>query len=121
MIGWIYDNFNNFRSWTRMVMQHKGIEINSWIESMQKSTTEGKDIALYILSRMFNKHVFVHNVMYEWSTLPYRMEDSYKDIVSKCDFKLVFLKCWAFGEVKQICGPTSLKKHSKCTQQDAGT
>ena len=79
---------------------------------MQKVTTEGNDIALYILARMYYKHVFVHN-LYRWSTLPYRMEDSYKDLVHKCDLELIFLKCWAFGEVKQIRGPVSVPKTSK--------
>ena len=55
---------------------------------------------------MFNKHVFVHNSMYGWCTLPYRMEDNYQDIVDKCDLELIFLKCWAFGEVKKIRGLT---------------
>ena len=109
MIGWIFDNYRNVKSWTRMAMQHKNIEINQWIEDMQKTTTHGDDIALYILSRMFNKHVFVHNSMYGWSTLPYRLEDNYEDVVKKCDLELVFLKCWAFGEVKKIRAPTTTR------------
>ena len=58
---------------------------------------------------MFNKHVFIHNSMYGWCTLPYRMEDNYQDIIDKCDLELVFLKCWAFCEVKKIRGPTSTR------------
>ena len=50
MIGWIYDNYRNVKGWTRMAMQHKNIEINNWLEDMQKTTTHGDDIALYILS-----------------------------------------------------------------------
>ena len=114
MIGWIYDNYRKVKEWTRMAMQHKNIEINKWLECMQKTTTHGDDIALYIVSRMFNKHVFVHNSMYGWSTLPYHMEDSYKEVVKKCDLELVFLKCWAFGEVKKIHGPTG--KHQTVTE-----
>ena len=56
---------------------------------------------------MFNKHAFVHNAMYGWSTMPYRREDNHADIVAKCDLELVFLKCGAFGEVKKIRGPTT--------------
>ena len=119
MIGWMYDNYNNIKNWTRMAMQHKGIKLNNWIKNKQKTTTQGDDIALYIFTRMFNKHVFIHNSMYNWSTLPYRMEDSYKDIVCKCDIELVFLKCWTFGKVKQIYGPTDVPKIGKHTQQDA--
>ena len=107
MIGWIYDNYNNVKSWTRMAMQHKNIELDSWIEKMQKATTEGDDISLYILARMYNKHVFVHDSKYGWSTLPYRVEDNYTDIVSKCDLELVYLKNWVFGEVKKIRAPVA--------------
>ena len=105
MIGWIYDNYWDVKGWTRMAMQHKNIDIEEWLEDMHKTTTHGDDIALYILSRMFNKHVFVHNSKYGWCTMPYRTEDSHQDIVAKCDLELVFLKCWAFGEVKKIRGP----------------
>ena len=110
MIVWIYDNYRKVKSWTRMAMQHKNIEINRWLEDMQKTTTHGDDIALYILSRMFNKHVFVHNSTYGWSTLPYRLEDNYQDVVKKCDLELVFLKCWAFGEVKKIRTLAEMRK-----------
>ena len=46
MIGWIFDNYRNVQSWTRMAMQHKSIEFNQWIEDMQKTTTHGDDIVL---------------------------------------------------------------------------
>ena len=38
--------------------------------------------------------------------MPYRTEDNHQDVVNKCDLELVFLKCWAFGKVKKIRGPT---------------
>ena len=100
-----------------MAMHHKNINFDSWLENMQKVTTEGDDIALYILARMYNKHVFVHNSMYGWSTLPYHMEDSYKDVVCKCDLELVYLKCWAFSEVKKIRGPASVPDLGKNTSK----
>ena len=105
MIGWIYDNYRDVKGWTRMAMQHRNIDINEWLEDMHKTTMHGDDIALYILSQMFNKHVFVHNSKYGWCTMPYRTEDNHQDIVAKCDLELVFLKCWAFGEVKKIRRP----------------
>ena len=118
MIGWIYDNYRNVKGWTRMAMQHMNIEFTKWLEDMQKTTMQGDDIALYILSHMFNKHVFIHNSMYGWSTLPYQMEDSYQDIVNKCDLELVFLKCRAFHEVKKIRGPTGARQSVNCSKTD---
>ena len=38
--------------------------------------------------------------------LYHRTEDNHQDIVDKCDLELVFLKCWAFGKVKNIRGPS---------------
>ena len=61
MIGWIYDNYKKVKSWTRMAMHHKNINFDNWLENMQKVTIEGDDIALYILARMYNKYVFIHN------------------------------------------------------------
>ena len=101
-----------------MAMQHKNIDINKLLEDMQKTMTHGDDIALYIISRMFNKHVFVHNSKYGWCTMPYRTEDNHQDIVDKCDLELVFLKCWAFGEVKKVRGPT---RTSLTTIEDKGS
>ena len=43
MIDWIYDNYRNVKGWTRMAMQHKNIEINKWLEDMQKVTMHGDD------------------------------------------------------------------------------
>ena len=50
MIGWIYDNYRKVKSWTRMAMQHKNIEINRWIEDMQKTTTHGDDAVYSIVN-----------------------------------------------------------------------
>ena len=47
--------------------------------------------------------------------MPYRMEDSHADIVAKCDLELVLLKCWAFGEVKKIRGPTGTQQADNTT------
>ena len=35
------------------------------------------------------------------------------DVVCKCDLELVFLKCWAFGEVKKIRRPAGVPKTGK--------
>ena len=49
------------------------------------------------------------------------MDDSYKDVVCKCDLELMFLKCWACGEVKKIRGPAGApdtgKKAPKKTKE----
>ena len=104
-IGWIYDNYNSVKGWLKMATKHKKIELNDWIENMRLNTTHGDDIALYLLCRMYNKHAYVHTDRYGWSTLPFKTETPFTEIVAKCDIELVLLHCWSFGEVLKIRRP----------------
>ena len=85
-----------------MAVKHKKIELNDWIEKMRLNTTHGDDMALYLLCRMYNKHAYVHTARYGWSTLPFKTETPFMEIVVKCDIELVLLHCWSFGEVLKI-------------------
>ena len=55
------------------------------------------DKALYLLCRMYNKHVYVHTARYGWSTLPFKIDTLYTETTEKCDIELVLLHCWSFG------------------------
>ena len=54
---------------------------------------------------MYNKHAYVHTDRYGWSTLPFKTETPFTEIVAKCDIELVLLHCWSFGEVLKIGRP----------------
>ena len=43
----------------------------------------GDDIALYLLCRMYNKHVYVHTAKYGWSTLPFKIDMLYTETTEK--------------------------------------
>ena len=104
-IGWIYDNYNSVKGWLKMVVKHKKIELNNWIETMRLNTTHGDDMALYLLCQMYNKHAYVHTDRYGWSTLPFKTETPFAEIAAKCNIELVLLHCWSFGEVLKIRRP----------------
>ena len=72
---------------------------------MRLNTTHGDDMALYLLCQMYNKHAYVHTDRYGWSTLPFKTETPFVEIVAKCDIELVLLHCWSFGEVLKIRRP----------------
>ena len=65
----------------------------------------GDDIALYLLCHMYNKHAYVHNAKYGWSTLPFKIDTPFIETMKKCDIELVLLHCWCFGEVLNIRCP----------------
>ena len=81
-IEWIYDNYNSVKGWLKMAVKHKNIELNDWIEKMRLNTTHGDDMALYLLCRMYNKHAYVHTARYGWSTLPFKTETPFMEVVT---------------------------------------
>ena len=66
LMGWIYDNFRDVGRWTKLMLKEKEQTLSDWIENMQKETTPGDDMCLYLLARMYNKHVYVHNKLFYW-------------------------------------------------------
>ena len=67
----------------------------------------GNEIALYILSRMYQKHAFVYTQMFWWTTLLYTWLVQEKDLMDKCEVVLVYMKLGAFGELQKIRPPTT--------------
>ena len=105
LMGWILDNYRNVQSWLRMALEHKKLTLDVWIENMRNSLTHGDDIALYLLCRMYDKHVYVHTSRYGWSTLPLKVNEDLDTLLPKCDLELVLLDIWSFGEVRKIRKP----------------
>ena len=64
LMGWIYDNFRAVEQWTHLMLKDRDITLSGWIENMRQDTTPGDDICLYLLARMYNKHVYVHNKIF---------------------------------------------------------
>ena len=105
LMGWILDNYRNVQSWLRMALEHKKLTLDDWMENMRKSLTHGDDIALYLLCRMYDKHVYVHTSRYGWSSLPLKVNEDLDKLLPKCDLELVLLDIWSFGEVRKIRKP----------------
>ena len=72
---------------------------------MRDTLTHGDDMTLYLLCRMYDKHVYVHTACYGWSTLPMKVNKDLDMLLPKCDMGLVLLDRWSFGEVHKIRKP----------------
>ena len=101
-MGWILDNYRNVQSWLRMALMYKKLTLDIWMENMRDPMTHTDDIALYLLCRMYDKHVYVHTARFGWCTIPTKFDTKLSAILPKCDLELVFLDCWSFGEVVKI-------------------
>ena len=90
LIGWIYDNFRNVGMWTKLMLQDKEQTLSEWIENMQKETTPGDDMCLYLLARMYSKHVYVHNKLFYWCTAIQKIKSEIDlDLIRDCAVELV--------------------------------
>ena len=88
-----------------MALEHENLTLDVWMENMRDPLTHGDDIALSLLCRMYDKHVYVHTAPYGWSTLPMKVNKDLDTVLPKCDMELVLLDRWSFGEVHKIRKP----------------
>ena len=106
LMGWIYDNFRDVEQWTHLMLKEKEVTLSGWIENMCKETTPGDDICLYLLSRMYNKHIYVHNKRFYWCTALHVIKNEVDlELIKDCNVELVFVHPWVFGEVKKVRVP----------------
>ena len=88
------------------MLKEKDVTLSGWIENMRKETTPGNDICLYLLSHMYNKHVYVHNKRFYWYTALHVIKNEVDlELIKDCDVELVFVHPWVFGEVKKVRVP----------------
>ena len=109
LMGWIYDNYRAVEEWTHVMLAHKKITLSDWIDIMLKDDTPGDNMCLYLLARMYNKHIYVHNKQFYWCTAVHKiMREMDLELINDCDVELVFVHSWVFGEVKKVRVPKGI-------------
>ena len=102
MIQWVQDNRGNFEVWTSIIWRHKRLTLAEWIQLMADEEKPGDEIALFALSRMYNRHVIVYTKKYHWTTVVHRVNVSEEEVAGWCDIHLLFIKPYVFDEIKRI-------------------
>ena len=126
LMGWIYDNYQAVEQWIHVMLTHKEITLSNWIDNMHKDETPGDGMCLYLLARMYNKHVYVHNKQFYWCTAVQKITcEMDLDLINDCEVELVFVHSWVFGEVKRVripkgITPTTSTSSSKPDGSDTG-
>ena len=60
MVGWAFDNYRLLENVCKIAMEQHKMTLSGWINEMASEQTLGDEIALYIFSRMYQKHAFVY-------------------------------------------------------------
>ena len=122
LMGWIYDNYRAVEEWLHVMLAHKKITLSDWIDSVHKDDTPGDDMCLYLLARMYNKHVYVHNKQFYWCTAIHKiMHEMDLELIKNCDVELVFVHPWVFGEVKKVRVPKGILPTSTSSSKPDGS
>ena len=80
-----------------------------WINRIQKESTLADELALYCLSKVYNRHVKVYTSSYCWTTLHDQFTLSQEEICNLCDVHLLYMGPGKFAEIKSICPPAPRK------------
>ena len=101
LVGWAFNNFRLLESVLKVAMTQRKTTLCAWINGMANESKAGDEIALYILSRMYQQHSFVYTHMFWWTTLLYTLPVQKKDLMEHCEIVLVFLKPGIFESCKK--------------------
>lgn len=108
MIGWAYDNFRSLEDATNVAFNQRGSTFSVWLTSMADERTPGDEITLFVLAKMYRRHVFVYTNMFWWTTMLYTLPVKEHEVAELCDVHLVYIKPNVFGEVKYVKQPSDI-------------
>ena len=73
MIGWSYDNFHMLESTFKVALTQRNMTLSARLSEMADERNPGNELTLYILARMYCRHVYVFTQMFWWTTLLYTL------------------------------------------------
>ena len=106
MIEWALEHKEELGETARITLRQLDVSLMYWINRMQKETTPADELALYCLSKVYNRHVKVYTSSYCWTTLQDQFTLTQEEIGNLCDVHLLYMGPSKFAEIKRIQPPT---------------
>ena len=116
MIGWSYDNFRLLERVFKVALDQRNITLRVWLDKMADKHTPGDELTLYVLARMYRRHVYVYMQMFWWTTLLYTLPVTEQELLSQCEVVLVYVKDGVYGELDRIRSPAKKGTHAVTAQ-----
>ena len=89
----------------------------NWLNEIRSESTPGDELAIFCLSNMYLRHVYVKTNKLFWTTVKHAWEDDDASIRSKCELFLMYLDNGKFGEYIPVVTP----EKSALTLEDLST
>ena len=106
MIEWALEHKEELGETARIALRQLDVSLMYWINRMQKETTLADELALYCLSKVYNRHVKVYTSSYCWTNLQDQFTLTQEEIGNLCDVHLLYMGPGKFAEIKRIRPPT---------------
>ena len=120
MIGWSYDNFRLLERVFKVALDQRKTTLREWLVKMADEHTPGDELALYVLARMYRRHIYVYTKMFWWTTLLYSLPVTEQELRSQCEVVLVYVKDGVYGELDRIRSPAKKGSQSATAQVQTG-
>ena len=97
MINSVKNDVTEFNTCCRTALQLKGLSGEQWIQNMEKTSTAGDELCLFLLGRIYFRHSTVLTKYSMWSTIDIALRVTDQELISWSSIKLVYMGSNAYG------------------------
>ena len=105
LIDWINEHKDEIHEYVKIVLGHKGLNFNDWLDYTTRDKNPADEIAIFCLARMYSRHVVIYASSYCWSTLMRHFMYNEQEIHKHCEIRLILLGKFRYAYVRPICPP----------------
>ena len=105
MIDWVNENSKKLNKYATFTLRKRGKTVANWLNDMRSENTPGDEIAIYCLSNMYLRHVFVKTSKLFWTTVSHTWNDNEASLRPKCELILMYLGHSRYGEYISVVTP----------------
>ena len=91
MLSAISTEFNYYQTVSWLILQLHKISLSEWCNNMRPISTPGNELAIFALSKLYQRHSVVYTKDKTWSTIGTSTPMSEKDVYQQCDLKFILM------------------------------
>ena len=91
MLSAISNDFNYYQTVAWLILQLRKTTLSDWCQVMRAVTTPADELAIFTLSKLYNRHSVVYTKDKTWSTIGTSTPMNEKDVYQQCDLKFILM------------------------------
>ena len=91
MLSAISSDFNYYQTVSWIILQLCKTTLSDWCHVMRAASTPADELAIFALSKLYNRHSVVYTKNKTWSTIGTSTPMHEKDVYQQCDLKFILM------------------------------